>query len=762
MSMNSIDRAAIAFGGFVWAGNWLRLFRSPISIVILAAVASVFAQAAWAGLASVTKSFSPSSIAAGGTSTLTITINHSAPGNSDNIAFIDTYPAGLNNAATPNVNNTCGGTVTAVAGGSSLSLSGVKLAGNNSCTVSVSVTSAVAGSYLNSTGIVTSDSGPIGPATATLTVVGPPPATVVPGGFNAFETSTASGNVAGVIKTKIAASNFNLAIVALKTGGTAIETAFASDVKLEIVDASAGGGCGAYALIRNLGTLTFTAPDSGRKNQININEPNAWPNARIRMTYPATGAPTIVACSTDNFAIRPANFLATASDTNSTSAGATRALANTAVNGGNVHKAGQPFQISGTSRNTLGATTSNYAGTPTPTVVACVLPGSGCVLGTLAAGTWSSASGVVTTTNASYSEVGTFSMKLVDSTFAAVDSADGSTAIEKNIESAVFNVGRFVPDHFDLLPVSIPVFKTFNDTACSTRSFTYVGQPVQYVTVPQASITAKNRMGGTTLNYTGSLWKLVGTAGFFPVYSDPVGTPDGVLGTPAVTDTGSGTGLLAVDAAETFFFTRTTPVMPFMADISLTLSIGDMAEDAVAGNGTIDTLTPAIFTSIAFDSGNLIRFGRLVLSNAHGSEVLSLPVPAETQFWNGTGFIRNSADFCTQLAAANVGLSNWRRNLNACETSVSLSGRFNAGRGNLKLSAPGANNTGSVDLALNLGAVGSGSTCVSGAVSAVTGANQTWLQGKGSGVAYDQNPVARGSFGLYRGNKPLIYIREMY
>ena len=76
--------------------------------------------------------------------------------------------------------------------------------------------------------------------------------------------------------------------------------------------------------------------------------------------------------------------------------------------------------------------------------------------GALTTGAWSSASGVATTTSASYSEVGTFSMKLVDSTLAAVDSADGSTAIEMNIESPVFDVGRFVPDHFDLLPASIP------------------------------------------------------------------------------------------------------------------------------------------------------------------------------------------------------------------------------------------------------------------------------------------------------------------
>jgi MSHA biogenesis protein MshQ len=285
-----------------------------------------------------------------------------------------------------------------------------------------------------------------------------------------------------------------------------------------------------------------------------------------------------------------------------------------------------------------------------------------------------------------------------------------------------------------------------------------VGQPFGYVTTPQATITARNAAGGQTVNYTGTLWKL-DALGVAPFYAAVAGTLDGVPGVPVVNSTGSGTGTLALNAADTVSFARTTPVAPFNADISLSISIGDTAEDAVAGNGIIDTLTPAVFTSIIFDSGNQIRFGRLVLSNAYGSEVLSLPVPAETQFWKGTGFIRNMADSCTQLAATNVELSGWRKNLNACETSVSLSGRFNTGRGNLKLSAPGANNTGSVDLTMHLTAAGSGSTCP---VGTVTGADQTWLQGAWTGAAYDDNPVARGSFGLYRGNKPLIYIREMY
>jgi MSHA biogenesis protein MshQ len=698
----------------------------------------------------VAKGFSPSMIAINGTSTLTITLTNPNAVPIVGVTFIDNYPANTKNTGAPGLTNTCGGTASAVANGTSLALSGGTIPAGGSCSLTVQVTATASGSYLNSTGAVTTTNVGTGTAaTATLTVAS---ASAAPSGFNAFETGTAAGSVSGVIRTKIASSAFSLAIVALKSSGTAVETVFAGDVKLELVDASAGAGCGAYALIRNLGALTFMAADLGRKTLAGISEPNAWSNARIRMTYPATGVPTLTACSTDNFAIRPASFgNVTASDADSATAGTARMLSNTTATGGNVHKAGRPFRIAATALNAAGAATSNYGGAPVASLTACVLPVSGCTLGALSTGTWSAASGTVTTASASYSEVGAFAMKLADAGFAAVDASDGSTAAEMTIESAAVNVGRFVPDHFELTTASTPEFKTFNDTTCTPRTFTYAGQPFGYLTLPEATITAKNAAGGITTNYAGALWKLA-PAGVAQVYAAVTGTLDtGLVGTPTVAATGSGVGSLIANAADVIAFARPNPVppltppAPFTADITLTMSIQDAAENGVPGNGIIDTASPALFSSIAFDAGNQIRFGRLVLSNAHGSELLNLPVPIETQFWNVSGFARNTADFCTQFSDTDVSLSNWRRNLNAGDTSVSLSGRFDAGRGNLKLSKPGTGNTGSVDLALQLGA-----------------ASQTWLRGRWTGGDYDQDPAARASFGLYRAGKPLIYLRELY
>ncbi|MEW6253202.1 MAG: DUF6701 domain-containing protein, partial [Planctomycetota bacterium] len=593
---------------------------------------------------------------------------------------------------------------------------------------------------------------------------------VVPGGFNAYDTGTAAGAIAGFIRTKVAGQAFNLDLIALNAARTVIQAGFTGAVRVELLNASNNSGAldangcrASWTVIQTLAVNpNFAVGDNGRKS-VSFLENNAWPDVRVRVSYPASGTPTVIGCSNDNFAIRPASFGAVlASDADSLSAGTARALANTATSGGVVHRAGRPFRLATTALNAAGVATANYTGNPAANGLACVLPASGCVLGVLSTGTWSTAAGTAVTTTASYSEVGALSLRLEDASFAAVDAADGSTLAERIIQSPVFSIGRFVPDHFELAPANTPVFLTFNDASCTSRAFTYVGQPFGYATAPRAGIAAKNAAGATTQNYAGTLWKLA-PAWATQTYTTATGTLDtGLVGTPTVAETGAGTGTLAPHPDDVLAFVRTTPVAPFAAAITLTMRVRDEAEAAVAGNGVIDTAVPALFSDIAFDAGNAMRFGRLVLTNAHGAELLSLPVPIEAQYWDGSHFVRNVADACTRLTANQVALTNWRRDLAPCETSVTLSGRFIAGRGNLRLSAPGAGNTGSVDLSVQLGTTASGSACVGGAPGPATPAAQPWLQGAWTGAAYDRNPAARASFGLFRGNRTLIYQREMY
>ncbi|GEM_PF-3450005 len=118
----------------------------------------------------VTKDFAPASINVGGTSVMSITLTNSNLSAATSLAFTDSYPAGLVNTGTPGTTNSCGGAVTAAAGGNSLSLSGGTLAAGASCTITTNVTSNTAGAYSNSTGAISSTQYMGGPATATLAV----------------------------------------------------------------------------------------------------------------------------------------------------------------------------------------------------------------------------------------------------------------------------------------------------------------------------------------------------------------------------------------------------------------------------------------------------------------------------------------------------------------------------------------------------------------------------------------------------------------
>ena len=130
-----------------------------------------------AGPPAIAKAFNPSGIQPNGTSTLTITITNPSVNTQAQagVAFTDNFPANVVVANPSNLTNSCGGTATATAGSGSVSLTGGTIAVNSSCTVTATVTSAFTGSYLNTTGAVSSTNGGTGgTASATLGVAFPP------------------------------------------------------------------------------------------------------------------------------------------------------------------------------------------------------------------------------------------------------------------------------------------------------------------------------------------------------------------------------------------------------------------------------------------------------------------------------------------------------------------------------------------------------------------------------------------------------------
>lgn len=655
--------------------------------------------------------------------------------------------------------------------------------------------------------------------------------TTIPGDFNIYDTSTTPATaISGLIKTKVSGQTFTLDIAALNTAKTALLTTFTGAVKVEILNGSDSSAVldvnecrSSWTVIQTLSpNPTFVSANSGRLT-VSFIENNAYRDIRIRVIFPAAGTPTKIGCSSDNFSIRPSSFTGlTVRDADSRTAGTSRNLTNTGATGGIVHRAGQPFRIDAVAQNaagagiTYGTAAGNYGGLPQAQLITCLLPTTACTLGMLdeldTATSWTAgaAAGSFFTTTANYNEAGSFTMNLIDSTFSAVDASDGTPAScaatgQYICSSTTPSVGRFVPDSLELLdasaidpevdplvdtwlPLPAPQLRTFNttDTTCNTtiasprRSFTYVGQPFNYINVPRATLKATDATGTPIQNYSGTLMKLT-IAGILQTYTTTSGTLDTTLalGTPTLALNANYTngndspvfGSITLNAADRLAFSRAVLIAPFNAAITLNITAQDTSENAVVGNGIITTSLPASFNPIAFDSGAQMRFGRLKLENAHGSGLLNLPIQMETQHWNGTTFTINTADHCTTIVPGNILLNDPQKNLAVNETGITVSGPFFNGKStNLRLNKPSGGDgvyNGSVNICVDLGidtpSVGSPpATNIAPVCVATTPANLSWLQGKWSETKYDDDPVIRGTFGVYKNANENIYTREMY
>jgi uncharacterized repeat protein (TIGR01451 family) len=154
------------------------------------------------------KSFSPTSILAGQTSTLTLTLGNA---NATTVlvlssALTDTLPTGLVLANPATVGGTCtAGSVTAVAGSGSVSYaSGATIPAAGGCTITVPVTTASGGSYVNTIAagaLQTQGGSNAAPTTDTLTVLGTPtvgkafsPSSIVAGATSRLTLTLSNGN----------------------------------------------------------------------------------------------------------------------------------------------------------------------------------------------------------------------------------------------------------------------------------------------------------------------------------------------------------------------------------------------------------------------------------------------------------------------------------------------------------------------------------------------------------------------------------------
>ncbi|NMM28407.1 MAG: hypothetical protein HHJ12_14215 [Glaciimonas sp.] len=629
-----------------------------------------------------------------------------------------------------------------------------------------------------------------------------------PGGsaanFECLETGVSINNLVSnsslrnPLYTKLVSTDFKFDIAALKTDGT-LESNYVAVggnskyTKVELFDdTTAPASCPAYANPVASTTATFTSGTysgaAGRTLTPNINIGNVYKKLRCRVkecTDSTCASFTTVApaCSSDQFSVRPAAFLA-AQNTTTFNAGSTFTLQATAVKGD------------------LTTITTNYTGVPTLNL--SQMTGTpGFTVAALAPSVLPAAQAGVSNATFTYDDVGSFTLPatspgtygISDSTFTSVDgssdciagSASNTPVTSGNDkgkigcligQSAALTVGRFYPDHFDITP-------SFT-AGCSGAGFTYMDQPFTLgytVTAKSLGRVAPTPPGNLPLQlYSGGKLNLAainGSTDWVARLSLAASNPPAPAVSNPLSPTWSNGSYILTPTSYKFTRPTTTPAdLTWGAFDALNIGVAIDDGDGIgypSATSTFTATTPASCTksgateckkyaSLTGGATTKMLYGRIALSNAHGSERLALPIPMKVQYYKaGSGWLTNTDDSCTPIALpASIGFTyaalSAKNKLSLAGNSVKayLGNASGIVTGNqLSLASPGSSAVGP----------GIGYVDVFFDLAAMPWLNFNW-KGKPTPTTAELNPAARATFGVYtsgnRSGNGFIYIREMY
>jgi len=567
----------------------------------------------------------------------------------------------------------------------------------------------------------------------------------------AFKLNVAAIDNQQIVNTYAAGGNKNVTIkLANNSDGTCI------------LDSSAANYCNAVCKAKTAvasQTLTFTSANSGQMQSASFTVNSAYRNLAVVMS---DGVAT--ACSTDAFSVRPQKFTLSATAALNP---ATDKLA-----------AGEDFALTADPGVTIGyngtpavntASVVDHV-TPTPNAVQSALAWNDPTLQNAAASSgFPQAVGGSVSNNFQYNDVGTITFNadaVTDTAYTGIDQSSNdciSGSTSNTASSGKFGctigspalgpLGRFYPHHFAVNASFAP--------GCA-GGFTYMDNDALDLVL---NVTAQSKADATVTRYVSPASAAVPVATFDVELRNGANATNLLsrLSQPSVPVRSWTLGVYT--AGDTYRFDARNATPQVMDGAYDSLKIRTTITDATDGV-KITKFNGASVTAIAsIDSPTTkVRFGRLRLGNAYGSELLDLPVPLKIEYYADTasGWQPNALDTCTPIANSNFRFSfpaGTTNNLAACSTAITVTG--NAPNYTLILAKPG--NTGWTDLTLNLGtaAIGNVCTAVGAAGGADVPADMPWLQfdWKGTGMG---NPTARATFGIYKGNSKLIYIRELY
>lgn len=475
-----------------------------------------------------------------------------------------------------------------------------------------------------------------------------------PGYINAFDNS---GSCAGsALNTKVAGTPFTLSVKALNSARSAVDTTVNTAFAVYLIDYSNVGSGSINASTNCPSSLSLSG--SNRPSNAIATASGTFVAGVGTVTLPAVSAAyrkvnvfaintaniNNYGCSTDNFAIRPQDFLVSAQDSDWMNAGTSRLLNNSNASGGNVHAAGEPFTLTVTARDASGnpmvsysnlgsayfydaATDSNI--TPDVSVDSVVLPSGIAASSVEVAATFDSilGNGQIRATDATFNDAGVFNLKVSDDLFADEDSKNTcSSTVDRNISNTASSttIGRFIPSLLTITGLNAPKFKTFDadNTSCPSRSFTYIGQPFGYLTPPAFNIKAwaqdADGLYQPTENHrsSGRFGTLNSGTPNSPTSNRPIQYTNSnsqtldpsLTGIATITDyDGSsasaplGAALLSIAGSDKLSFSKgTSQVAPFNAAISLSATLSDCTDQG--GTGTNSCIPICLDSSDTTDS----------------------------------------------------------------------------------------------------------------------------------------------------------------
>ena len=463
------------------------------------------------------------------------------------------------------------------------------------------------------------------------------------------------------------------------------------------------------------------------------------------LTVPASGNnPALtVTGSSNEFISKPADLVVSVASNPATTA-----------SGSGFITASTNFNVGVQARNSLGGTTPNFgqessAETAKVALVALTYPTGGSNAGTLTSGSYSlsgSTDGAGTVV-ASFNEVGTITLRaeIGDGDYLGVGNVTGTTS---------GNIGRFYPNQFVLSSDGVI------DACTPGTDFTYMDAPNLAIAY---TITAKNAAGATVTHYDTSDGYAVASIAAVAEATTNNGTNLSSRLTHATTSWNA--GIYTINDTTAKFARGSNPEAELDLDIGLTLTDSldgrnfsslDM-NAGTSGNCASDSSC----NSLDLTGNPKLRWGRLALNSASGSETQALGVPLLTQYYNGSSFITNTDDGCTTIARSKIefndGAINTAANLtidigSGSNNSTGSSSNVNlssadlvvvSGDGNLSFSAPSDGDRGSFTVAIDL-------------------TNLPWLKYDWDldGSHDDSPPGVTGTFGIYGGHSKILFRRE--